>query len=629
LRRSTALLLFTALLSVPVALSAQRTLHWDRVDVEAHLDRLGTLHVSEIHTMVFTGDWNGGERTFDIRPRQQLSFLELAREVDGGWRRLREDRALDEVDEFAWIDGETLRWRSRYPSDPPFASTSLRYRLGYHLTGILMKRDDGYELAHDFLFPERVGAVDAFSLRLTLDPQWQTAVPLRDEYTAERVDAGRGYVLNLSLQYTGSGTPAVLDTSQRRDIVTAVWVLLGATLAGGLWVVVREHWHGRFAALPAVSGEEWLHEHVLRYPAEVVGAAWDRGVGAPEVVALIARLVQEGQLESHVNDPESMSLTLKVSRESLRGHERRLVDRLFFDGRTHTSTQAVTQHYRTRGFNPADDIRGDLEAAVRGVLPAGHQRPALTRIAPFAAFGVGAVLLIVGWTRRDITVTGVAFAAVGTVAAMVIAAVIGAQFRANIQWGYRHALWCLSAALLPAASVAFFLWRFAAPERVAVSAPLASAAVALTLAVVFTVFHMMRSGQSAAAIAFRKRLAAGRAFFVAELAKAQPALRDDWFPWLLAFGLGPQVDAWSTTYATENASASRRRSSSIDGISATSSSSAGSGFAGFTGGRSGGGGGGAAWASAASGIAAGVVAPSDGSGGGGGSSSGGGGGGGW
>src|SRR5262249_50941943 len=48
----------------PRAQAAQRELHWDALDVEAHLDADGVLDVIERHTMVFTGDWNGGERVF-------------------------------------------------------------------------------------------------------------------------------------------------------------------------------------------------------------------------------------------------------------------------------------------------------------------------------------------------------------------------------------------------------------------------------------------------------------------------------------------------------------------------------------------------------------------------------------
>jgi len=55
---------------------AERELHWDTLEVEAHLNGNGVLDVTEHHTMVFTGDWNGGERVFNVRPRQKLEFGE-------------------------------------------------------------------------------------------------------------------------------------------------------------------------------------------------------------------------------------------------------------------------------------------------------------------------------------------------------------------------------------------------------------------------------------------------------------------------------------------------------------------------------------------------------------------------
>ena len=39
---------------------ARRQLSWQPLAVEARLDAEGFLWVRESHTMVFTGDWNGG-----------------------------------------------------------------------------------------------------------------------------------------------------------------------------------------------------------------------------------------------------------------------------------------------------------------------------------------------------------------------------------------------------------------------------------------------------------------------------------------------------------------------------------------------------------------------------------------
>ena len=60
---------------------AEKELHWRSLDVTARLDADGRLHVVERHVMVFTGDWNGGERVFRLFPGQTLS-LEGVRRFD-------------------------------------------------------------------------------------------------------------------------------------------------------------------------------------------------------------------------------------------------------------------------------------------------------------------------------------------------------------------------------------------------------------------------------------------------------------------------------------------------------------------------------------------------------------------
>src|SRR5215510_320543 len=141
-----ALRLAVLLLCFPSSVFAQRTLHWDGLQVTAHLDAQGTLQVAETHTMVFTGDWNGGERQFNIRPRQKLTLNGVYRDTGSGWQPLTEDRDLDSVDDYAWTDNQTVRWRSRLRTDPPFRNTTLRYELRYDLSGILQKNGDGFLL---------------------------------------------------------------------------------------------------------------------------------------------------------------------------------------------------------------------------------------------------------------------------------------------------------------------------------------------------------------------------------------------------------------------------------------------------------------------------------------------------
>jgi len=163
-------------------------------------------------------------------------------------------------------------------------------------------------------------------------------------------------------------------------------------------------------------------------------------------------------------------------------------------------------------------------------------------------------------------------------------------------------------------------------------------ATLLALALFNSVINQARSRERAQGIALRKRLASARRYFQEELSRPQPELRDEWFPYVLAFGLDKDARDWFKAHGGESAGRSEASSwspSSSSSSGSSSSSSAPSGWSGG-GGSFGGAGATAGWAVAASALAAGVAAPSSsgsssggGGGGGGGSSSGGGGGGGW
>ena len=154
----------------------------------------------------------------------------------------------------------------------------------------------------------------------------------------------------------------------------------------------------------------------------------------------------------------------------------------------------------------------------------------------------------------------------------------------------------------------------------------------LELAAVNNLYNAAKTREGPKKVARRRELVAARRYFERELSKPTPRLKDSWFPWIAAFGLGPSVDHWFRSFGAAAAGASL---STVSSHSSSSSSSSFSGdSSGFTGGGgfSGGGGSSGSWAVAAGALAAGVSAPSSGGsggGGGGGGSSGGGGGGGW
>ncbi len=603
-----------------------RELSWRAVDVRAHLDEAGALHVVERQTMLFSGDWNGGERIFRIGPGQKLSFESITRIApDGSQVRLSEGD-LSAVDRYAWKDAHTLRWRSRLPSDPSFDHTEIVYELAYTLSGTLLARGDGYLLDHDFLFPDRTGPVEKFTLELSLDPAWRPVRNLPSSYSRADLKPGEGFVLRVPLSYAGTGRPA----GARRVAGAA---LRGTLLAGlfaaavALWLRwrSREKALGRFAALApadAIDGR-WLEANLFNLSPEEAGALWDDKIGAPEVTAVLARLSAEKKIATET-DGKKLSMCLLVPRSSLHGYEDELLSALFFGNRTETDTDAIRQHYRSSGFDPASKIKTGLEQKL-----ARHPdfQDASARPSPWPApvlflCGIAALVLSVllgGESPGAAIGRGIAYLVlwgIGSACAYAVGRRSDRSEAAAIGF-----LW------LPVLIVLLALWGYRSPEPA--SPYLVVSVFLMRLGVLFGVFRLAATRDGPKRIARRKTLASARAFFARELSRPEPRLQDAWFPWIVAFGLSGQADHWFRAHGGARAAGAMGSSSPSSSSSSGSSSGSSSSWTGG-GGTFGGAGASATWAAAASGLAAGVSAPSSSGGGGGsGGSSGGGGGGGW
>jgi hypothetical protein len=296
----------------------------------------------------------------------------------------------------------------------------------------------------------------------------------------------------------------------------------------------------------------------------------------------------------------------------------------------------VKQHYRATGFNPVEEIRAGLGVRLDALLPTA--KTFVPGVATGALLLLAAVLLAVELVAGRAETVPVVATGVGGLLLMGIGAGVGNSFRGALHRGPLAALLALAPALTAVGLAAWFLRSHIALDYAALSPRFVTAITAMALAVVFASIGSMRSRQTREGVAVRKRLTAGRAFFERELAADRPALRDEWFPWLLAFGLGGRMDDWSVRHRDAHAASTASPASSSGSWTSSSSdnSSTSSGWTGFAGGRSGGAGASGSWATAAGSIAAGVSPPSSSSssGGGGsssssGGSSGGGGGGGW
>jgi uncharacterized membrane protein YgcG len=614
------------------AATAQRSLSWRALDVKARLDAGGALHIVERHAMVFTGDWNGGERTFRLLPGQQLSLAGVSRiEPSTGAPRALAAGSLDEIDRYA-LNGTTLRWRSRSPSDPPFDNTEIDYEIAYSLAGVLIRHGDTYLLDHNFALPAADRTIESLSVDLDLDPVWIPPAGFALHRTTRHLPPGGNFVITAELARS-AGAPA-LAVRTGTTASTRFLVFLG--LLGGVLTIVfvfvsRESALGRFR--PAERGDSidarWLQEKVFSLRPEEAGALWDDTVGPPEVAAVLARLTAERKIETAPTANE-LTMRLRASHDSFNGYERALIDGLFFAKRTETSTSAIRSHYRSAGFDPAGKIAPDLLQRLSAHEDFQDRSDAPSRWPTLLLLISGGLLLVACVLRGTIDFGSVVGLAISTALLWIPGAIGAWRYRTRVE---HLAGWPLWFVVVPVFFVAGRLLSVFSEGTSPVAVLLGL--VLVQLAVVNNLFNLAKAREGAKKIARRKELAAARQFFKLELSRPAPHLQDAWFPWLVAFGLGPNVDRWFRAFGAPGQSSTVAPSFVA---SSSSSSSPGSGpfsGGGFTGGGlSGGAGASGSWAVAAAALSAGVSAPSSsggsgGGGGGGGGSSGGGGGGGW
>jgi uncharacterized membrane protein YgcG len=631
-----------ALLVAATPVAAQRSLHWSDVRVDARLAEDGTLRVVETQTIVFTGDWNGGERRFDVRPRQRFQFEGMRRIDSTGQAHVMRRGTLSVVDGYDFTDPKTLRWRSRLPSDPPFNATSISYELTYSYSNILVPDGDRWILDHDFGFADRPGIIENLSVHLgEVLPVWEPTVPFDGRWQARNLPPGEGFVVHVPLRYAGAGDGPASSLGAgpvERALIAGVTLILLGSIARRLYA--HERSTGRLDPLPPPQSmdEGWLEEHVFRHLPEVIGAAWDNKTSASEVTAALARMVSDGRMKSEVREAGGLfadpvlHLELLVDRDRFNGHERRLVDALFKAGERRTDTDSIRLRYRKSGFDPAERIRKPLKDLVQSLVPGAS--PARPSALPTLVAFLGAIALLVVAAIREPADVPVIIAVAGPTLLCYLIAVAGA-----VSWRNRvHDVAAGAVTFLLPMTLALAALLFVIMSGITLVSSVALAGLSLLfLGLANGVFNQARSRESAERIAFRRRLATARAFFVGELQREQPRLKDAWFPWLIAFGLAKHMDKWFRGFGGESAVLTAQPGYSSGSHGSDRGGGGDGGWTGFGGGGGfSGGGASASWVAAAGSIAAGVSAPSSsgggssgGGGGGGGGSSGGGGGGGW
>jgi uncharacterized membrane protein YgcG len=322
---------------------------------------------------------------------------------------------------------------------------------------------------------------------------------------------------------------------------------------------------------------------------------------------------------------DDLHLKLLVDRSEFTDYEKTLVTALFGSSDT-TDTESLKKRYRSTGFDPASKIRGGVESKLKQIrgFAKGSPKPRWepTGLLLAAAFAILVAAFVVSPAQRGM-VPGIliGFTLVWVVFGLIPAMVGQGRLRSIVG----ACVWIA----IGLAVYAFAIWGIAGQSGV--SWLHVAGALLWATGLTRATFNLLATRESAESLARRRELQRARAWFEAELGKAAPQLEDRWFPYLLAFGLAPDVDRWFRRFGGESTSSFAPGGSG--GRIGGGGSIGGGGWTGG-GGSFGGAGASASWALAATAMSAGVPSPSSGGsggggGGGGGGSAGGGGGGGW
>ena len=616
---------------------AQRELRWDALDVRARLAEDGTLHVVERHSMRFSGDWNGGERRFSVRSGQEMQLTGVWRiDADTGNRIPLREGPLSGVDRFSWHDAQTLRWRSRLPSDPPFYDDLLIYDIAYTLANVVVRDAGGYVLHHDFAFPRRPGPIDRFTLQLELDPVWRGDNRFTN-VTEGRLQPGESHIVRLPLQFAGKGKPSTGPWTESPLFFTALFILLIASsgLAAGMFIR-HERAAGKFRSHDTRIDRPWLDRNILRYHPAVVGALWDEGVGVPELAAVMAQMTVDGKvvtktLPDPVTGAPELEFKLTAAPSALSPVESVVVDALFAGQKSARISEIRAELRAVQAIADAEPFINDaISQAYKTVRSTAKRSAGAFPLLTLIGFGLIASQLI---SRMEMMF----FFVVALVPILFLGSL--ARSAAN-RWKANPKGSGLNAVLLAAPLTGVFLFAMSLVMEPRTPAgllgstvtflrgiPLAAAGyVILAIAVIGSALRAAATIGGSERLAVRRRLEAAREFFIQQLRSERPALEDRWYPYLIAFGLADHVDEWVRSFAPESSSSSWSSSGSHSGGgSAPAISRSWSGGGGAFGG---------AGATGAWGAATGSMLPTSSSGDSssssdGGSSSGGGGGGGW
>lgn len=414
-----ALLMALMMLWAGTALAQEKTLYWERFDVDITIRNNGDFQVAETQEIAFTsGTFTFGYRYIPLNRVEEIVDVEV---WENGQRyTLAATQAPNTYE--TWTEDEKLVIKWYFP---PTSNARRTWTLRYTVRGGLRIYEGGDQLYWQAIYADRQQPINAARVTVHLpaafsaeqlkiasygaDATWELTDAQTVVFTATRqIGANRG--LEVRVQFPHGVVQTTTPSWQAADdraieykekwqpvVSLGIGALSALILAAGL-IGVYLLWYTKGRDKPAGLVAEFISEPPAKVPPAIAGTLLDEKADMADIVATIVDLARRGVIVmEEIEEPGLLGIgkrkdfryRLEQPEAELLPFERTLVNRMFG-----TSTERRLSELRNQFYTAIPEIQNKLyeEITHLGYFRSNPQRARKT----YAALGIGGIVVAVG-----------------------------------------------------------------------------------------------------------------------------------------------------------------------------------------------------------------------------------------
>ena len=566
---------------------------FENLDIKAYLDPYGWLTVTETGRL----EWSNEATEIPVRSLQ----FDMMTQFESLSMRLQESSTKEDTQGGI---GQILFWK---PKEGVGKKLSANMVISYTVRPVLSEIESGrYSFKVDF--SDKEIPIKRITMEMNLAPVWKTSSPM----TMTTDDVRNAAVFTQELTYAGNGTPVTFENSFEnsatlpadwyrpvpgltRWMLYPLWLLGLAGIYGLFWLAEkRKGSFGPFLPLETID-RAWMDREVFSKKPEEVGFLWDYRLSKDEMNAILTRWMGEGKISSEnitdaYNKP-ALKLKRLVPFDSMTGHERKLLEAIFFSDRETMDAEYLRKHYGNTGKSPLTILETFLLTEMK--LPQKPDKKDLAKkavagllwISGVALFAVVILFVLVDPWSIPWILHGVAGSIIVSLLAYAYIRVMASRNLRTystriIQTGLVHA--AVGSVLL-----ALQYWPHGAEW------PLFQCILGFfVLAVCLRTEHLRSMKEE---ISIRIPMMAAREYLQKQLASNAGPIPPEWLSYLIALGLKNDILNFNMAPVTTSSESSLAGHDHLDRTTRSMDNNTGDPFSGGRGGSSGGAGAGGSW----------------------------------